>query len=198
MDGKKVVNENDRRVKRTKRCLRDALLKLLKEKPYNKISVTELTSMADINRATFYFYYDDIPDMLNHIQDEAIEIIEEKIKESKHFDGKTRESFYELVERTIIFCKENSDLFKFIVNNDTNNKVYKRVVQLIFDALPKSNEIFPASDVRHYFATYISYAVMGVIVQWYDDGMNISVSELSHFIADTYFDGAISIINKLK
>ena len=49
------MNHNDRRVKRTKKALHDALLTLLNEKSINEITVTELTSLADVNRATFYF-----------------------------------------------------------------------------------------------------------------------------------------------
>ena len=51
------VNANDRRVKRTKKLLRDSLFSLLQEKSINEITVTELTDVADINRATFYFVY---------------------------------------------------------------------------------------------------------------------------------------------
>ncbi len=75
------INENDRRVKRTKRSLREALFKLLQHKPVNHISVTELTKLADVNRATFYFYYDDIFDMLEQIQNESYEILERIIGE---------------------------------------------------------------------------------------------------------------------
>ena len=48
-DKKRRLNNTDRRVKRTKKALRDALLTLLKSKPINQISVTELTTLADVN-----------------------------------------------------------------------------------------------------------------------------------------------------
>ena len=55
----------DRRVKRTKKALRDCLFQLLDEKSADEITVKELTSAADINRSTFYFYYKDIDDITN-------------------------------------------------------------------------------------------------------------------------------------
>ena len=76
------MNNNDRRVKRTKKALYDALLVLLKDKTINEITVTELTTLADVNRATFYFYYTDLIDMLQQIQNEAFEAFKNVIQKS--------------------------------------------------------------------------------------------------------------------
>jgi len=54
MEEKKV----DRRIRKTRQAFRKALLKLLQEKPFEKISVTDLTNQADIARITFYKHYD--------------------------------------------------------------------------------------------------------------------------------------------
>ena len=42
--------KEDRRVKRTKNNLRNSLFTLLEEKNINQITVTELTTLADVNR----------------------------------------------------------------------------------------------------------------------------------------------------
>ena len=55
----KAGNEN-RSVRNTKRRLREALLHLMSLKPINEITAKELTELADVNRGTFYFHYDDI------------------------------------------------------------------------------------------------------------------------------------------
>ena len=49
--------KTDRRVKYTKQAIRDSFLKLLSEKPIEKISVTEICREAEINRGTFYSHY---------------------------------------------------------------------------------------------------------------------------------------------
>lgn len=43
----------DRRVRKTRRQLRECLITLLKEKKVQDITVRELTDMADLNRGTF-------------------------------------------------------------------------------------------------------------------------------------------------
>jgi hypothetical protein len=57
------IKNADRRVRRTKKLLLQGLKKLMSEKKINKITVTELTKLVDVNRAAFYLYYKDIFDM---------------------------------------------------------------------------------------------------------------------------------------
>ena len=47
----------DRRVRRTRRLLCDAMLSLLVERDYEEITVQEITTRADLNRATFYHHF---------------------------------------------------------------------------------------------------------------------------------------------
>ena len=49
----------DRRIRKTKKLLRDALLRLLSKKSIAEITVTELTDAADVHRGTFYHHYKD-------------------------------------------------------------------------------------------------------------------------------------------
>ena len=63
----------DRRVKYTKGVIKDTFISLLEEKEINKIKVSELCNIADINRATFYRYYLDVFDLLDKMEDEFVE-----------------------------------------------------------------------------------------------------------------------------
>lgn len=45
--------EGDLRVRRTRTHLKEAFIELMAERPMNKISVTELSNRAEINRKTF-------------------------------------------------------------------------------------------------------------------------------------------------
>jgi len=52
-----MEHRENQRVQLTKRLLKEALMKLLEEKPLEQINVSELCRVADINRATFYKHY---------------------------------------------------------------------------------------------------------------------------------------------
>lgn len=61
-----TMNQNDLRVKKTKKAIHNTFMELLKVKPISKISVTELAKAAEINKATFYLHYKDIFDLYQH------------------------------------------------------------------------------------------------------------------------------------
>lgn len=69
MDNPSKVSEimepakQDRRKRRTCQLLRQALLELLEEKPYEAISVQDLIARADVARSTFYMHYQDKNDL---------------------------------------------------------------------------------------------------------------------------------------
>ena len=62
----------DRRIIKTKKKLKDTLVKLIQEKTIDKITVKELVEQADLNRGTFYFHYKDIYNFLETIETEAL------------------------------------------------------------------------------------------------------------------------------
>ncbi|MGI6212656.1 MAG: TetR/AcrR family transcriptional regulator [Anaerovoracaceae bacterium] len=76
----------DKRVIKTKKGLKEALIKLMNEKPFAKISVTELCAEANTSRITFYTYYGDKYELLQElfadISDQTRERFEELQKEN--------------------------------------------------------------------------------------------------------------------
>ena len=64
--------KQDRRVNKTKNAITNTLLTLKEEKPVSRITVSELTEAADINRKTFYNHYSNIDSVLSEMEDNCI------------------------------------------------------------------------------------------------------------------------------
>lgn len=62
-----IVRKTDRRTVMTKGMIQDALLELLQNTPYEKITVTALCKQSEITRATFYLHYNNIDDVLEEL-----------------------------------------------------------------------------------------------------------------------------------
>jgi AcrR family transcriptional regulator len=54
----------DRRVQKTQHLLREALVSLIREKPYDVITVNEILDRANVGRSTFYTHFRDKDDLL--------------------------------------------------------------------------------------------------------------------------------------
>lgn len=75
-----IEKEENRKIKteyrnaiRSKTMIKDALLSLMIEKPFDKISITDIVKKADINRGTFYAHYSNTADVLKSISYSVVE-----------------------------------------------------------------------------------------------------------------------------
>ena len=131
----------DRRVNRTKRQIKKALINLLSKKDLSRITVSEITELADIGRRTFYTHYQDIYDLyhslINELAKDLLNIF------SKYYSQATKDNNFIPLFRalsdyistqqdilTMLASKQNSELtisylqdrFKHeLVNYDNSN-----------------------------------------------------------------------------
>lgn len=66
---------------RSKALIRKALLDLLEEKSFDKITITDVAKRADVNRGTFYLHYKDVSEVLKHIALSFVDELFDKIEE---------------------------------------------------------------------------------------------------------------------
>ncbi len=195
MAGREEKRSEDRRVKRTKKALRDCLFRLLDEKTADEITVKELTAAADINRSTFYFYYKDIDDMIVQIQDEIYSVFEEDvIKKADEFN--TVGDFVQYLTRFLVFCKENERICKFVIGNDPKNNLTKRIKTGLLRCIPDTTTIFPETEPKRYLTSYAMAGFWELILNWMYDGMQIEPQEMATFMTNIYFYGSRSVLNK--
>ena len=63
-----MAEVEDKRIRRTKKLLRQALTRLMQQKDFQSITVTDVVREADINRGTFYAHYRDVYDLRDKIE----------------------------------------------------------------------------------------------------------------------------------
>ena len=92
------MNENnrtrktDRRTIYTRTTIKDALLEILSDTPFDRITVTALCKQAEITRATFYLHYDNLDEVLNELLDDALRLTE---LETVHLTDDISPSFFQ-------------------------------------------------------------------------------------------------------
>ncbi|MBQ7638283.1 MAG: TetR/AcrR family transcriptional regulator [Clostridia bacterium] len=176
-------------MKRTKKALRECLFKLLEDKSVDEVTVKELTSMADINRSTFYFYYKDIDDMIIQIQDEIYSVFERDVI-NKAGEFNTREDFVQYLVRFLSFCKEREKICRFVMSNDPKNILSKRIKSSLLKCIPDTTKIFAEDDPKRYLTDYAVAGFWELIIRWMYDGMKIPPHEMATFLTNVYFYGS--------
>lgn len=110
---------------RSKTLIRKALLDLLDEKPFDRITITDIVRKANINRGTFYLHFSDIHDVLHHI---VIGVVDELVHELEKLDNDDIESSPILLFEAIsAFLERDIDFYKKLARLDISGFVITEI-----------------------------------------------------------------------
>ena len=181
---KMPVRKVDRRVRKTKKQLREALTTLLKEKPIQKIRVREIADLIDINRGTFYQYYRDVYDMLSKIENELFEQFNQVMEETgiqNNRDGKT--DIKPLFVKIISLLKENADLAIALMGPNGDPVFVERVKGLVRKrCMDDWMGRYQTPESLQYFEYYYAFVVSGCIglfQRWLENGADEAPERLA-------------------
>ena len=160
------VKKEDRRVRRTKKLLTQALTQLLQEKQINEITVRELTDLADMNRGTFYLYYKDIFDMLEKIEDGLFEALDEIVSLHEH-DDVSRETKPILLD-LFRFIEENQEMCRVLLSPHGDMNFLHRLNQVVREKCLRMwpNEEAKKDDTFDYHYSFVVFGCAGVFRAW--------------------------------
>lgn len=71
----------DRRKQKTRDAIRTAYFQLLQQKKDNRISIAELTRLANIDRKTFYLHYNCIEDIVDDFCNEKVQDLLDRLRQ---------------------------------------------------------------------------------------------------------------------
>lgn len=189
--------KEDRRTSYSKRMIRESLYELMTEKPINKISVTEICEKADVNRSTFYAYYTDIYDLHKSIvaeffdlQKNVIKHIKESIRTKTALTEFTYQDFYQIVYYYFKTVKENTDLYKFIFNQNADNTVHASFAKITYQTIKEVlNPLIVderAEELKKAF-TFVAGGTTAHIIKWIETDCATPIETLSTYVAKYYY-----------
>lgn len=175
------ISSGDHRVRVTKTLIRRAFLDLLRQKPIQSISVKALCAAAGINRGTFYAHYQDIYALLEQLEADMLVDFEKALAPLAE---SPRDERY-LVEACagIFQClKENSDLCVVMLGDHSDKQFVDRLLDLGKETcFTAYSRYFQNASKRQleYFYAFVSSGCLGLLRQWFQDGMAVPAHELA-------------------
>ena len=129
----------DLRIQRTKSAIKSAFLELRETKAIEKITVTELTRLAKINKATFYLHYSDIYSLSDEIENTVIdEILADLPLEEKFFNDP--QQYANHIFKAILSQRGKLDtLFSGSRNSYFSDKIEERIKAALYSIHPDYN-----------------------------------------------------------
>ena len=181
----KIDNEHaDMRVSKTNYAISCAMAKILCEKELQKITVTELCSLAQINRKTFYTHFATTEDVFNYM----LERIETKFRliqlkhNTKHgynLSGAVRDMIYEI--------DNNLSYLRNLANGTESNRILLDCID--FSIRIRMEFINPEEANRALTKRLQHFLNSGYVVaifDWLKSNDNMSADELILFFEDIF------------
>ncbi|KOP80764.1 TetR family transcriptional regulator [Lysinibacillus sp. FJAT-14745] len=175
----------------TKQAIKNALIIQIEEVGFERVTVKNLASTANINRGTFYLHYKDKFEVMEDLQQELINELESYVKNVQPLEAfqtlKTGQFYPPFVE--VIKCfKEHATAFRVILGEQGSPGFSKRLKEVfsnqILDRLSVIGEELQDPEFRQYLQAFLASAILGIIQEWLDRGNeDLSVEELAkiHF-----------------
>ena len=159
------MRKTDARIRYTQRILKESFLKLLKQKPVNKITVKEVCELAELNRATFYAHYSDCFALLENIEQELLKAFRESLKLVDSLDVTA------LIEAIYPMVEQHEDACRVLIFQGESTSVLQKMI----DLARKESIVYWKQKLRHatdaemeMLYTHLSNGLMHVVVGGYD------------------------------
>lgn len=179
----------DRRIVRSKRALRDALIALMEERGYEAFTVNDLCARADLNRGTFYNHFRDKEHLLQTLEDEVIADLDrfrvsmQEISLAQLLRVRRGRAPLPFLVELFDYLRDQADFLHAVMGPGGDIRFAPRLrdavcTDLIENILHDRYRENPTAFVSYYVAFYAS-AYLGVITRWLETGMAESSEEMA-------------------
>ena len=173
----------DIRIIKTKKAIWDATLKLLSQKNIEDISITELAQTAQINRKTFYNYYQNLYQVVDDIENEAVEKFISAIESSDWYKGDELD-YYKVFYCITEAVRENMDFFCHLLNvSKTSSIIVKIETRLKEEAKQYFKQYLDIEDdLLTLSMDYVVSGMFSVFSRWLQNGQKMTVAEVTEHV----------------
>ena len=179
----------------TKERIMDEFWQLYKNGGIHNTSVTKICNLLNINRSTFYFYFCDIYEVLDTIEEKIISPLQFKSVILNNLILSNDKPQY--IDNILDFFDENIKYLYILLGENGDPKFRIKLLKKLSPAINQELN-FPKSQKKRleYILEYQNSAVLSIIMKWYYSNKELSKKELVELIIDITTNGVKKELNK--
>jgi len=177
----------DRRVQKTRKLLKDALVTLILEKGFEAVTIQEILDRANVGRSTFYIHFQNKHELLHSCFEDFFDLFEKHNPGSsngKRNSGDLNEC--DLILNLLRLVEQNKRLFKALLRKDgitMLHPVYHYIFTYIDEAIKKLILNKKQTPLQLEMAAhYITSAFIGTLTWWVYKDMTCTAEEMSGYL----------------
>lgn len=160
---------------RTEQLIEDAFSELLEEMPYNKITVKSIIERCGINRNTFYYHYEGIPELTVHMVSSKIDEIIRRQGPS----GEPLDYFLPLIDYMREKKKALLHVYESVEREALQNEL-RKLCRFSFQDFVRqfSAERNLTPEDSSVLLMFCQSAFLGVLLDWLDHKLNYDLESI--------------------
>jgi AcrR family transcriptional regulator len=188
------IKKMDRRVDRTRRLLRDALMDLILEKGYEAVTVEEVAGRANVGRTTFYLHYKDKEELLLESINAIVADLVGQMSELPPSAwvvaldaASTSVSPHAPIQIVFQHAAEHADLYQVMLRGEGSSKAPIKITRILAGAVQQVLEeriteqglpVVPSLPLD-VFCNYFAGSLLGIITWWLEADMPYPPEEMA-------------------
>ncbi len=178
------------KVKYMQTVLGESLLVLLKTKPIEKITVTDICKLVEINRGTFYAYFLNPLDLFSKIEEE---LYKELVAHSDRPTDLSKVAFNDYFRRQFDLYYDYKDLMQVLFGEFGDRKFLVKCAMIGYEgAISDWHTMAPNIDRSYleYIFAYIYNGCLGIVELWIKNGFRENPVEMAALVTK-FFTGSL-------
>lgn len=179
---------------RTKKVISETFWQLLEEKPYNKITVQNIVERCQVNRNTFYYHFQDIPDLAEYsIKEWTNQVIRDNSKL-----GSALNCLIPITEEFVKRKNAFSHIYHSVCGETLiryMNESSHHIVQSYIENATRDTEL--PSEVKTVLIRYYKSILLGVVLDWFTAGASYDLTDFCQKICQAYEGSYKKAVQKL-
>lgn len=169
---------------RSRKMIRNAFYELLKEKPFDKITVTDIVKRADINRSTFYAHFPDVRGVIEEIQEEILDYTQKFMEEIDFRDFYSNPKPY--LQKIVKPVEDNNDLYRVLGTDTVATRQLEQIKAILIERTIATVDVpffFKNKMELEFSIRFYICGVIDVYKQWLYGTIDCSLDELTDQLA---------------
>jgi AcrR family transcriptional regulator len=180
------MNKQPEITEKTRQTFISVFCELYSQKPIEKITVQEIANMSGYNRSTFYQYFTDVYDLLSIIENEILDYIREKLKNTEKIETNAQD--------LLLLFEEKGAYLNALLSDYGNIRFIEKLKDEFFSDEPKY--CFPKdSSVTPYLLEFHISTSFSLLRLWQRRQKDLPPEKLISLI-DMLFTSGISSITR--
>lgn len=166
----------DGRIRYTKMVLKQNFLKMLRNTPLETMTVKELCAAAEINRATFYRYYDDCFSLMEEIEREMLDDLKKLIAEQ---DSRSA------LQKMLAKIKENKEIYCLLCSDNGDRYLTEKIIAVCYKQTDLNMQrLYPnlMRTQREWIYRFIAKGCSGILEVWINNGIKEPSEQVADFM----------------